>query len=196
MTDKPIKFKKITEPLAPVKPFEPMKTPVSDEPTEIVELEDPIELTEVDEVAITLAEPLVTDEAVDEDMEPIVEPEALETDTDVAEEIVEETLLIETQPVKELPAPEETDATFWSKIQSKRPRKERTKKPTKPVNEMRWVQVRLIPIWLRLVILLVLLVVAAGLGAMVGFSVIGDGTAGDVFKKETWQHIFDIMNGK
>ncbi len=57
-------------------------------------------------------------------------------------------------------------------------------------------QIRLIPIWLRIVIVLILVVAAATLGAMVGFSVIGEGNAMDIFKKETWQHIFDIMHGK
>ena len=40
MTDKNKNFKKITEPLSPVKPFEPLKT--------TGEMEDPIELTETD----------------------------------------------------------------------------------------------------------------------------------------------------
>lgn len=62
--------------------------------------------------------------------------------------------------------------------------------------EVRWVQIRLIPIWLRIVIVLILVVAAATLGAMVGFSVIGEGNAMDIFKRETWQHIFDIMHGK
>lgn len=62
--------------------------------------------------------------------------------------------------------------------------------------EVRWVQIRLIPIWLRVVIVLILVVVATVVGAMVGYSVIGEGKAMDVLKIETWQHIFDIMNGK
>ncbi|KOS60786.1 DNA-directed RNA polymerase subunit beta [Lysinibacillus agricola] len=62
--------------------------------------------------------------------------------------------------------------------------------------EVRWVQIRLIPIWLRVVLIIVLVVVAAILGAMFGYSVIGQGKAMDVFKPETWRHIFDIMNGK
>ncbi|MFJ7952335.1 DNA-directed RNA polymerase subunit beta [Lysinibacillus sp. NPDC096418] len=62
--------------------------------------------------------------------------------------------------------------------------------------EVRWVQIRLIPIWLRVVLVLILVVVAAVVGAMVGYSVIGEGKALDVLKVETWQHIFDIMNGK
>ncbi|WP_338009807.1 DNA-directed RNA polymerase subunit beta [Lysinibacillus boronitolerans] len=49
--------------------------------------------------------------------------------------------------------------------------------------EVRWVQIRLIPIWLRIVIVLILVVVAATLGAMFGFSVIGEGNAMDIFKK-------------
>lgn len=198
MTDKNSNFKKITEPLSPVKPFEPLQTP---EPTE---MEDPIELTEtdsvvtteMDEAAITLSEPLTTIEEVPEDNQPIMETEALETPSDASEEVVEEVLLNETEPVKELPAPEQSDATFWAKFKSKRLRKERSKKATKPVSEMRWVQVRMIPIWLRLLLILLLIILAVIAGTMVGFSIIGDGPAGDVFKKETWQHIFDIMNGK
>ncbi|WP_233192858.1 DNA-directed RNA polymerase subunit beta [Sporosarcina sp. P29] len=181
MTDKNKNFKKITEPLSPVQPFEPLKTP---------EMEDPIELTEtdptnMDEVAVTLSEPLTTDEEVPADIEPITDTEELETAPDASEE----TLLVETEP-------EETDATSRATMKSKWTRKERSKKASKPVSEMRWVQVRLIPIWLRLLLLLVVLVLAAIAGTMVGFSIIGDGSAGDVFKKETWQHIFDIMNGK
>lgn len=62
--------------------------------------------------------------------------------------------------------------------------------------EVRWVQIRLIPIWLRIVIILILVIVAAVVGSMVGYSVIGEGKAMDVFKPATWQHIFDIIGGK
>lgn len=75
-------------------------------------------------------------------------------------------------------------------------RRWRKEKVEKSASEVRWVQIRLFPIWLRVLILLVLIALAAALGAVVGFSIIGDGSAEDVFKKETWQHIFDIMNGK
>lgn len=57
------------------------------------------------------------------------------------------------------------------------------------------VRIRLIPIWLRIIIVLILLAAAIALGAMFGYAVIGEGEASDVFKKEIWQHIFDIMNG-
>lgn len=59
-----------------------------------------------------------------------------------------------------------------------------------------WVQIRLFPIWLRIILVLGLIVLAAALGAMVGYGVLGDGEPKDVLKWETWQHILDIMSGK
>lgn len=55
-------------------------------------------------------------------------------------------------------------------------------------------RIRLIPIWLRVVIVLVLILVFFFIGAMIGYGVIGDGKPTDVFKKDTWSHIFDIIN--
>lgn len=66
----------------------------------------------------------------------------------------------------------------------------------RPQKKTRWVQIRLFPIWLRIVLVLALLVVMAALGAMVGYGVIGDGNPGDALKWETWQHILDIMRGE
>lgn len=61
---------------------------------------------------------------------------------------------------------------------------------------VRWVQLRLIPIWLRVLLVAVLFVVAAGAGLSIGYSVIGDGEAGGALKWSTWQHLLDIMSGK
>ena len=58
-----------------------------------------------------------------------------------------------------------------------------------------WVQVRILPIWLRIILVLLLLVGAAVVGAMIGYGYIGDGNPGDVLKKETWTHVLDIMRG-
>jgi hypothetical protein len=52
---------------------------------------------------------------------------------------------------------------------------------------------RLIPIWLRLVIVAGLIVVSTVTGAMIGYGVIGDGKPLDVLKPSTWQHIVDIV---
>ena len=57
-------------------------------------------------------------------------------------------------------------------------------------------KLRLIPIWLRLLIVLALVAVAAIIGAMVGYAGLGEGKAFDVFTPEVWRHILDIMNGK
>lgn len=79
-------------------------------------------------------------------------------------------------------------------------RKERKKElPKQEESEPKrtfWVQIRLIPIWLRIVLIALLLVVTAIIGLQIGFSYIGDGDAKDVLKKETWTHITDIINGK
>lgn len=56
--------------------------------------------------------------------------------------------------------------------------------------------IRLIPIWLRLIIILVLLILAIIIGVIFGYSVIGDGKALDALKWGTYEHIFDIMRGK
>ncbi|MCH7320583.1 DNA-directed RNA polymerase subunit beta [Solibacillus sp. MA9] len=76
-------------------------------------------------------------------------------------------------------------------------RKQETPQP-EPTNDqpVRWVQLRLIPIWLRIILVAVLFVAAAGIGLTIGYSVIGDGDSADTLKWSTWQHLLDIMSGK
>ncbi|MGE6377185.1 DNA-directed RNA polymerase subunit beta [Peribacillus muralis] len=62
---------------------------------------------------------------------------------------------------------------------------------TKPSRRIR---VRLLPIWLRLLIVIGLIFIAALSGALLGYSVFGGGHALDVFQKSTWTHIIDIVN--
>ncbi|MFI8687667.1 DNA-directed RNA polymerase subunit beta [Rossellomorea sp. NPDC077527] len=69
-------------------------------------------------------------------------------------------------------------------------KKAKQKDETKPV---RWVRVRMLPIWLRILLFILLLAGSLALGAVIGFAGIGDGKAADVFKAETWQHIIDIV---
>lgn len=52
---------------------------------------------------------------------------------------------------------------------------------------------RLIPIWLRLVIVFVLVLLSGMIGAMVGYGVIGDGNPFEALKPATWQHIIDLI---
>ncbi|KZE39090.1 hypothetical protein AV656_05730 [Bhargavaea cecembensis] len=60
---------------------------------------------------------------------------------------------------------------------------------------VRWVQIRLIPIWLRVLLFLLGVVAAAVLGVMFGYGIIGDGKALDALKPETWQHIWKMIKG-
>jgi hypothetical protein len=66
----------------------------------------------------------------------------------------------------------------------------------KEAEPQRWVRVRMLPIWLRILLVFLLLAASLVLGAMFGYGVIGDGHPADVFKKETWQHIIDIVMKK
>jgi len=59
-----------------------------------------------------------------------------------------------------------------------------------------WVQIRLFPIWLRIILVTILVVGAIAAGLVIGYGYIGDGVAKDALKWETWQHILDIINGK
>lgn len=59
--------------------------------------------------------------------------------------------------------------------------------------KFKW-RIRLIPIWLRMLILLAAMAVAIVSGAMVGYGVLGGGNPMEVFEKETWQHILDLVN--
>lgn len=55
-------------------------------------------------------------------------------------------------------------------------------------------KIRLIPIWLRFLIIFMLLILSLVIGAMIGYGVIGDGALFDVFKKSTWQHMIDFVS--
>lgn len=68
------------------------------------------------------------------------------------------------------------------------------KAPAESTNKR--IRIRLIPIWLRIVLLVILTGVFALLGATIGYSVLGNGNAGDVLKGSTWTHIIDLVEKK
>ncbi|MDN4492130.1 DNA-directed RNA polymerase subunit beta [Ureibacillus aquaedulcis] len=82
--------------------------------------------------------------------------------------------------------------------QPKVPQKEKKEKRSEKNNDkpMRWYNFRLFPIWLRIILVLLLLIIAGAAGLMIGFGVIGSGEPLDALKQETWQHMLDIINGK
>lgn len=76
-------------------------------------------------------------------------------------------------------------------------RAERIQKQSQSQNkdneEKRQPKVRLIPIWLRLLIVAILLVASMTAGVMFGYGIIGSGKATDALKFSTWEHIVDLV---
>ncbi|WP_342508499.1 DNA-directed RNA polymerase subunit beta [Sporosarcina sp. FSL K6-2383] len=99
--------------------------------------------------------------------------------------------------VDELETPTRTRATRTQPLRNEQRQRKRNSESEQatPKNQF-WVQIRLLPIWLRVVLVLLLLLGVAILGATIGYGYIGDGQPADVLKKETWTHILDILNGK
>jgi hypothetical protein len=58
------------------------------------------------------------------------------------------------------------------------------------------IRIRLIPIWLRIVLLVIFTGLFMVAGAAVGYSVLGNGDPGDVLKGSTWTHIIDLVEKK
>lgn len=55
------------------------------------------------------------------------------------------------------------------------------------------VRIRLIPIWLRIIIVVLLIFLSVMAGTAVGYGVIGGGEVKDIFTKSTWTHIMDLV---
>ncbi|MEH7123534.1 DNA-directed RNA polymerase subunit beta [Bacillus sp. JJ1532] len=70
-------------------------------------------------------------------------------------------------------------------------KKERTTMAEKRRN--RRIRVRMIPIWLRIIIVAVLITLSGIAGAAFGYGVMGGGNAKDIFQKSTWTHIVDLV---
>jgi hypothetical protein len=79
---------------------------------------------------------------------------------------------------------------------SKRKQHKAEKAEAGEIKKTWWVQIRLFPIWLRILLVLVLLMGALAAGLMIGYGYVGDGEPKDALKWETWKHIIDIVKGK
>jgi len=79
---------------------------------------------------------------------------------------------------------------------SKRKQHKAAKAESGEMKKTWWVQIRLFPIWLRIVLILALITGAVAAGLMVGYGYIGDGEPKNALKWETWKHIIDIWKGK
>ena len=74
-------------------------------------------------------------------------------------------------------------------MQEKQDKKEKQERP------IRWYNFRLIPIWLRILLVVLFITIAGASGLMIGFGVIGGGNPTDILKWETWEHILNMING-
>ncbi|WP_335871195.1 DNA-directed RNA polymerase subunit beta [Bacillus sp. 2205SS5-2] len=75
-------------------------------------------------------------------------------------------------------------------IKQKATTREELKENKKPKKSVR---IRLIPIWLRVIIVTLLVTASLAGGLMVGYGYLGDGKPTDVFHKSTWTHIGEIV---
>lgn len=84
--------------------------------------------------------------------------------------------------------------TFVQEESKGKTKKKQDQVEKKPKEKKKRLRVRLIPIWLRIILVLVFIMIFFFIGAMIGYSVIGDGKPTDVFKVSTWTHISEIVN--
>lgn len=99
------------------------------------------------------------------------------------------------QKILENPDHEQKRSALKVKKEWKFFKKKENADPQTEEKNVRWVQIRLIPIWLRVVLTVLLLVITGVVGLYIGYSVLGDGAPNELFKKETWTHITDIIQG-
>jgi len=107
------------------------------------------------------------------------EDQITEEDSPILEQEQEEDALIKASAREEALEEEEQDT------REVRRKKRRVKKP----------RLRLIPIWLRILISIVLIGGSLILGLMFGYGVIGGGEPGEAIRPDTWYHIIDIIRG-
>lgn len=88
--------------------------------------------------------------------------------------------------LKREPKTSNTASEKQTRNQQKQKQKEEKRNAKKPRR-------RLFPIWMRIIVVLLLCAIALIMGLMIGFGVVGDGVWEDVLKRETWQHIIDIV---
>jgi hypothetical protein len=75
----------------------------------------------------------------------------------------------------------------------KEAKKSKKKQEEKVQSKIKGIRIRLIPIWVRILLVLILMAVSSLAGLVIGYGVIGKGNPEDVLNKSTWQHIIDLV---
>jgi len=89
-----------------------------------------------------------------------------------------------------------TEESKISARQQRRLEKEKANEQAETTGATKWVQIRMFPIWLRILLIILFLVGAAMAGLMIGYGVLGEGEPMNALKWETYQHMIDIKDGK
>ncbi|MDT8860413.1 DNA-directed RNA polymerase subunit beta [Alkalihalobacillus sp. MEB130] len=146
-----------------------------------------------DEDDISVEEEAAIQSTEDELVEEVAELNALDESSEEAmrsgEEndqfVEEETVVTEHEQLVDSEA-----AALQAKEKEAESRESRQKKGLKKE------RLRLIPIWLRLVLAILLIGGSLILGIIVGYSVIGGGDPGEATHPDTWYHIIDMIRGR
>jgi uncharacterized membrane protein YvbJ len=80
-----------------------------------------------------------------------------------------------------------------SREEDKKGKKAQKVQNTIEQNEKKRIRIRLIPIWLRVLLVLIFMVCSTLVGLIVGYAIIGSGNPEDALEKSTWQHIRDLV---
>lgn len=89
----------------------------------------------------------------------------------------------------------ETTKTYTREELKKAKKTQQEKGSTKEKSSPK-IRVRLLPIWLRVLLIVVLMGISVIAGLVVGYGVIGSGNPEDALDKSTWQHIIDLVEKK
>ncbi|MGM0875066.1 MAG: DNA-directed RNA polymerase subunit beta [Bacillota bacterium] len=80
-----------------------------------------------------------------------------------------------------------------SREEVKKAKKVQKVQKTNEQNDKIRIRIRLIPIWVRVLLVLIFMVGSTLIGLVVGYGIIGSGNPGDALNKSTWQHIIDLV---
>jgi hypothetical protein len=130
-------------------------------------------------------------EPAQENSEPVERIES--SDLEETTEPKEESSLLEEESNEAEHSSEDVKVTDTEKKQTREKRRQTQQREKKPSEKKP--RLRLIPIWLRILISIVLIGGCLILGLMFGYGVIGGGNPAEALKPDTWYHILDIIRG-
>jgi uncharacterized membrane protein len=84
-------------------------------------------------------------------------------------------------------------AKIANREEGKKAKKAKKEQDTNEQKDKTRIRIRLIPIWVRVLLVLIFMVISTIVGLVVGYGIIGNGNPQDALDKSTWQHIIDLV---